>query len=177
MGESTNACSLVPWMCCRRREDGDEKTERRRRRRVLRGLFIVGDARRRVGTEMIQLKSACRILNMFYVRPPVLPRPPADCSLVFSIYANPPPPKKKERRQSSDLTLTNADRGVNSVLERCSSYTSSVVTGGHACRSSTRSWKSSHLRAASSSSRKRASLFSSVSTSSIWTWEEAGEMN
>lgn len=70
------------------------------------------------------------------------------------------------RHQSSRLTLSRREK------ERCWSYTSSFVMGGHACRSITRSWKSSHSCAVSSSSRKRACLFSSVSTSSIWTWKE-----
>lgn len=72
------------------------------------------------------------------------------------------------------LTASAAVGSLDGALQRCWSYASSCVMGGHACRSSTRSWKSSQTRAASSSSRKRARLFPSVSTSSICTWEEGG---
>lgn len=158
MAKTTNTCSLDA--------SGDEEAEPGPARR----LTVTVEQEHPESPETMQLEPPCRILNVLQIRPP------ADCSLIYQHLRkqrNPPPSKKNP----TSIIWFNS-RQEHKQLGRCLSYVSAVVMGGHACRSSTRSWKSSHLRAASSSSRKRASRCSSVSTSSIWTWEEGGgEMN
>lgn len=104
-------------------------------------------------------------LNRFYLHPCAAC---SSCCLSVSINTN--------IKTLSIISLNSAQTASAAAdsLNVSRSYISCCVMGGHACRSSIRSWKSSQTRAASSSSRKRARLFSSVSTSSICTCEEGG---